>query len=226
MSATPAREELLGELRRRIVGIQRPAKPSGMAATGIEGVDRLLGGGVPRGRMTEIVGRRSSGRTALAIATLSAATRRGEAAALIDVDGMVDVRSAEGAGIALDRLLWVNAGDAKRGIQAADLVLRAGGFGVVVLDVGEVTPRAPDAAWLRLARDAEGGRSALLLVSPWRVAGTFAAVTVETSRPRPRFVSATAASPKVVTAVEACIAVVRSKLGVPGGRAEVAWRRR
>src|SRR5258706_1663090 len=121
MGTAAAREEILVELKRRILGTGRLVKarpdPIGaMAAIGMAAVDEVLGGGLPRGRMTEIVGRRSSGRTALGMAALAAATRRGEAAALIDVDGMLDARSAEAAGIDLGRLLWVRAGDGKRGI--------------------------------------------------------------------------------------------------------------
>jgi hypothetical protein len=219
----PARESILVELRRQIA--RRPTRPDAVAATGVGELDQLLGGGVPKGRVTEIVGRRSSGRTALSLSLLAAATARGEVVALVDVDGMLDARDAAAAGIDLGRMLWVRAGDGKKGLRAADLLLRAGGFGVVVLDVGEVTPRLPDASWVRLHRAAEEARAALVVVTPWRAAGTFAALTLEAARGKPQYVGR-APSPRVLDAVESCIQVVRSKLHAPGGAAGVTFRRR
>lgn len=218
------RSAVIAELR-RLTGAHQPAAPDALASVGIAAVDVALGGGLPRGRMVEIVGRRSSGRTSLGLGALAAATRRGEAVALVDVDGMLDARSAEAQGIELQRLLWIRAGDGARGIRAADLVLRAGGFGVVVLDVGESVPRVPDAAWLRLGREAERSHAALVVLSPLRATGAFAAITVETSGPTPRL-DGGGASPRVLRAVEACVAVVRSKLGTPGGASRITFRRR
>ena len=218
------RRAVIAELR-RLTGAREPASPDALAPSGIAAVDEVLGGGWPRGRMVEIIGRRSSGRTSLGLGTLAAATRRGEVVALIDVDGMLDARSAEAQGIDLGRLLWVRSGDGARGIRAADLVLRADGFGVVVLDVGESAPRVPDAMWLRLGRAAERSHAALMVVSPLRAAGAFAAITVETSSPVPRL-DGGGPSPRVLRAVESCVAVVRSKLGRPGGASQITFRRR
>ena len=93
--------------------------PSETAATGMPEVDALIGGGLPRQRLTELVGRRSGGRTSFVLGALAAATARGEVAALVDLAGGLDARSAEEAGVDLERLLWVRgAKDMKRGIQA------------------------------------------------------------------------------------------------------------
>src|SRR2546430_807288 len=70
---------------RRLVGRPPRAPPPGRAPPGVPAVDAALGGGLPRRRMTELSGPRSSGRTALLHAALAAATRRGEAVALVDV---------------------------------------------------------------------------------------------------------------------------------------------
>ncbi len=78
-----------------------------VAATGIAALDVRLGGGVPRGQLSEIVGARSSGRTMLLHAMLAAATARGELVALVDTLDRLDVASAEAAGIDASRLLWV-----------------------------------------------------------------------------------------------------------------------
>src|SRR3954452_12924653 len=77
------------------------------ASTGHAGLDARLSGGIPRGHVSELIGRRSSGRTALMLQMLAAPTRRGELAALVDALDMLDVESAAAAGIDLDRLLWI-----------------------------------------------------------------------------------------------------------------------
>src|SRR6476660_2223177 len=77
------------------------------ASTGHAGLDARLSGGIPRGQVSELVGPRSSGRTGLMLQMLAAATRRGELVALVDALDMFDVESAVGAGIELERLLWI-----------------------------------------------------------------------------------------------------------------------
>src|SRR5262249_60030347 len=81
--------------------------PDASAATGIHALDARLGGGLPRGQVSELVGPRSSGRTSLVLQMLAAATARGEIVALVDALDTLDVESAVAAGIDLDRLLWV-----------------------------------------------------------------------------------------------------------------------
>ena len=92
-----------------------PAAPSSAAAvdeyavarTGVTGLDARLEGGFPRGQLSEIVGPRSSGRASLLLQVCAAATSRGELVALVDVLDMLDVASAEAAGVDLDRVCWV-----------------------------------------------------------------------------------------------------------------------
>ncbi|MBI3399810.1 MAG: hypothetical protein HY048_00195 [Acidobacteria bacterium] len=78
-----------------------------LAPSGITTLDARLGGGVPRGQLSEIVGPRSSGRTSVLLQLLAAATARGELVAVVDALDMLDVESAAAAGVDLDRLLWV-----------------------------------------------------------------------------------------------------------------------
>ncbi len=80
------------------------------AATGITAVDELLGGGLPIGAISEIVGPECSGRTTLALAFLASITRQGKVCAWIDVSDALHPESAAAAGIDLDRLLWVRCG--------------------------------------------------------------------------------------------------------------------
>src|SRR5438034_11374241 len=78
-----------------------------VAATDLPPLDARLGGGFPRGQLSELVGPRSSGRTSLLLRTLAAATARGELVALVDALDRFDVASADAAGIDLERLLWI-----------------------------------------------------------------------------------------------------------------------
>lgn len=224
MLSLARRQELLQELR-RIAAPARTAWPERAAATGIGALDEVLGGGLPKGRVTELIGCRSAGRTALALSTFAMATARGEAVALVDVEGMLDARDAEAAGIDLGLLLWVHAGEVKRGVRASELILRAGGFGVVALDVGETPPRVPDSAWLRLGRATESSGVALVLSSPRRVAGSFAAVTLAASQPRPRFLDGDDGAPRVLEGAAGRFEVAHSKLGVSGAVTTIDWRR-
>lgn len=150
--------------------------------TGLEVLDRRLGGGFPRGHLSELVGPRSSGRTSLMLGALAAATRRGELVALVDALDMLDAASAEAAGIDLSRLLWirghvvtnpglcrdVNQRALEQALRALGLVLQAGNFGLVVLDVAEAPAdalkRLPFTTWLRLQRMVEGSQTVGLLV--------------------------------------------------------------
>ena len=106
-----------------------------MVSTGIAALDALTGG-LPRGCLTEICGPASSGRTTVLLATLAAATRRGEFCAVVDASDALDPQSVADAGVELDRLLWVRCGDdrspksqAKQGcpISRASLAREVGG---------------------------------------------------------------------------------------------------
>lgn len=228
-SSAPDRLALLAELRRK-TGAAPPvmsARPERTAPTGSDALDQLLAGGLARGRLTELIGRRSSGRTALGLSALAAATRRGETVALVDVDGAFDPRSALACGLDLARLLWVRAGDGRRGLRAVELILGAGGFGVVALDLGERRARVPEVSWLRLSRAAEKSDAALAVIAPWPQAGSFAVATVETSRPRPLLSQAqSTASPRLLRAVTSCVALVRSKRGAPEAPVPITLRLR
>src|ERR1700757_1616906 len=76
-------------------------------ATGVQPLDRLLSGGLPRGHLVEIVGPRSSGRFSIGLAALASITSTGEPAALLDSGEHLDPESAAAAGVDLELLLWV-----------------------------------------------------------------------------------------------------------------------
>src|SRR6185369_15111037 len=166
------------------------------ASTGHAGLDAHLHGGIPRGHVSELIGPRSSGRTALLLRLLAAATARGELVALVDALDMLDIESAAGAGIDLDRLLWVrghvvpNPGLCRdlnqralvQAVRALTLVLEAGNFGLVAFDVGEAPAEAirrlPFTTWLRLHRMVEGSHTVCLLVGEGRLSRSPAGLTL------------------------------------------------
>jgi hypothetical protein len=180
--------------------------PSGnelaIAATALPSFDARLGGGFPRGHLSELVGQRSSGRTSVLLQTLAAATARGELVALVDALDMLDVASASAAGIDLDRFLWIrghvvtnpgmcrdiNQRALEQAVKALTLVLQAGNFGIVVLDVAEAPMdairRLPFTTWLRLQRIIEGTQTACLLVGSDLMARSSAGLTVRLSTAR------------------------------------------
>ncbi|MEO6222181.1 MAG: hypothetical protein ABIP90_02950 [Vicinamibacterales bacterium] len=151
-------------------------------STGVEALNQTLAGGWPRGHMSEVVGPASSGRTSVVMATLATATARGGVVAFVDVADRFDPQSAADAGVDLDRVLWARGpsmtwgapqstvGDlaVRRGLRAFDLIVRAGGFAVVVLDLADVPERMvrglPASTWLRLAHVHEGRDTVGLLV--------------------------------------------------------------
>jgi hypothetical protein len=167
-------------LASHLVSAARLVEKRGFLPTGAHVLDGLLGGGWPRGAVAEVSGKRSSGRTSLVLGSLSAAQARGEATALVDTGDALDPRRAARAGIDLARLLWVRASGAEA-LKAADLIVAAGGLGLLALDLGdrnEPRSRRPDAAWIRLARAAEKQGTAVLISAPWRRLGTFAAAAL------------------------------------------------
>src|SRR5262249_19559257 len=85
----------------------QPQDETALASSGVASLDARLGGGLPRGHVSELVGARASGRTSLLLRTIAAATARGELVALVDALDMLDVASASAAGIDLTRLLWI-----------------------------------------------------------------------------------------------------------------------
>jgi len=173
-----------------------PYDEHAIGATGVTALDARLGGGFPRGQLSELVGPRSSGRTSLLLHMLAAATARGELVALVDALDMFDVESGAAAELDLERLLWirghvvanpdlcrdVNQRAMEQAVKALTLVLQAGNFGLVAFDVGEAPPEAlrrlPFTTWLRLQRMVEGSQTICVLVGGEPMARSSAGLTV------------------------------------------------
>src|SRR5438094_4556932 len=185
-------------------------EPIRQLPTGLAALDRALGGGLPRGRVTELAGQRSTGRTGVACAIVARATQAGETIAWIDVDDALEPETVAAAGVVLARLLWVRPRGVPDALRAAEILLGAGGFGLVLLDVDPVNASAR--AWPRLARAAERTRSGLLVVAPRRAAGTFAAVGLELGARRVRWTGGPGRL-VLLEGIEASLTVARSRLG-------------
>ncbi|MDT8436381.1 MAG: hypothetical protein RRA92_06450 [Gemmatimonadota bacterium] len=133
-----ARAAAILELERAIERLgARPAASGPVAPTGVPGLDALLpGGGLPRGRLVEWLGRRSSGRTALLRAGLARLRATGESVAWIDA-GRTLYAPDWSALVAGPGEFWVvRPRDGGEAAWCADLLLRSGAFGAVVLQAG------------------------------------------------------------------------------------------
>lgn len=172
------------ELRRRRVETLREEPLS----TSVAALDGLLGGGLTRGAVIELVGRGSCGRFSTLLSALQQMTGAGEAAALVDQGSQLDPQMAAAVGIDLDRLLWLRPQRLDDSLAAAEMLVDTG-FGLVALDLGlpPVLGRPPLAAWLRLARSAAEHRAAVLVGSPYRVSGCAAAAVLTSGWGRGRW---------------------------------------
>jgi hypothetical protein len=185
-------------------------------ATSVDTFDRLQGGGLARGAMIELCGPRSSGRFAIALAALAAATAGAESAALIDGGDHLDPQQAKEAGVDLERLLWLRPRVIKQALLAAETVLAAG-FSLVVLDCGELpVDRVPDASWRRLARGAIDRAGTLLLITPRPTAGAAAQAVVRADKSRPIWEGAAGHAP-LLSGIAVRLNVERGASGSAGG---------
>ena len=165
------------------------------AAVGIAEIDSQLSGGFPVGAISEITGPATSGRTCLALAFIAERTSEGKVCAWVDVSDALDPESAAANGVCLRRLLWVRCrNEAERAngkpwtrldqaIRAVDLLLQAGGFAAIVLDMGDTARehgrRIPLATWYRFRQAAEQARCCLLVLGSAAYAQSSAEVVLE-----------------------------------------------
>ena len=152
-------------------------------SSGIDEID-VLAGGLPRGSISEIFGPASSGRTSLMYSMLAYATTHEETCALIDTNDVFAPTVAADAGIDFDRLLWVRcAGNLEHAFKSTDLLLHAGGFGLVILDLGDVAGkdarRIISSWWYRFRRTVEDRPTVLAVISEEACTRSCAALTLE-----------------------------------------------
>ena len=164
-------------------------------ATGISEVDAVLGGGIPRGSITELSGTASTGKTSFGLSTIASISQSGAACAWVDVSDALSPESAAAAGVELKRLLWLRTSAERKervtdkpwsrleqALKATDLLLQAGGFAAIVLDMSDVLPqhtaRIPLATWYRFRLAAEQARTALIFLTQAPCAGSCAALVL------------------------------------------------
>lgn len=197
----PIAPRLVAELNANLPGaVRRGDAPlahgsrEGRLATGFAALDAVLDGGFPRGRLSELVGARSTGLTSVVHRLLAHVTGQGQVAAWIDAPDAFDPASAAAAGIDLERLLWVRPPDLAVAFAAAEALLAMGGFPLVLLDAsaspyrprspgGVLPPASPNGTWhgargarrtyrmgdalhvwMRLARASASSHSALVVL--------------------------------------------------------------
>ena len=112
--------------------------------TGILSIDLALGvGGFPRGRITEIYGPESSGKTTLALHVIAEAQKRGGNAAFIDAEHALDTSYAHRLGVDVDNLLVSQPDFGEQALEITEILMRSGGIDVIVIDsVAALVPRA------------------------------------------------------------------------------------
>lgn len=112
--------------------------------TGALSLDIALGvGGIPKGRITEVFGPESSGKTTLALHVVAEAQKKGGTAAFIDAEHALDTSYAERLGVDIDSLLVSQPDYGEQALEIAEILIRSGGIDVIVIDsVAALVPRA------------------------------------------------------------------------------------
>lgn len=115
-----------------------------VVSTGSLGLDIALGvGGLPRGRIIEIYGPESSGKTTLTLQVIAEMQRAGGTAAFIDAEHALDPQYAKKIGVNIQELLISQPDNGEQALEIADMLVRSGSVDVVVIDsVAALTPRA------------------------------------------------------------------------------------
>jgi len=120
------------------------ARDIGVISTGSLGLDIALGiGGLPRGRIVEIYGPESSGKTTLTLQVIAEAQKLGGTAAFVDAEHALDPTYAKKLGVNVDDLLVSQPDTGEQALEIADMLVRSGAVDVVVIDsVAALTPKA------------------------------------------------------------------------------------
>ncbi len=203
--------DLGSKLRRGHEDSASPAQAAGQRlSTGLPQIDHLVGGGFPAGRLSEIYGPVSSGRTSVALGLLAQVTHAGEVAAVVDPARAFDPASAQAVGADLERLLWLHPRNSTQAGRCCQQILEAGGFALVFWDlVAAADPPLSTASWQKLARAAPASGTALVVLAGQRSTGTCADLVLEMQSARPHF----SEPPELLEGLEIEAVVVRHRSG-------------
>ena len=126
------------------LGEAEVAKDIQVVSTGSLGLDIALGiGGLPRGRVVEIYGPESSGKTTLTLSVIAQTQKLGGTAAFIDAEHALDPQYAQKLGVNVQELLISQPDNGEQALEIADMLVRSGSVDVVVVDsVAALTPKA------------------------------------------------------------------------------------
>ena len=126
------------------LGLDRARVKTPVISTGALNLDYATGvGGIPRGRVTEIFGPESSGKTTLTLHVIANAQKDGGVAAFIDAEHALDVQYAERLGVDVENLLVSQPDTGEQALEIAEVLVRSGALDVIVIDsVAALVPRA------------------------------------------------------------------------------------
>ena len=126
------------------LGQHHAVTPMEAISTGAISIDYALGiGGMPRGRVIEIFGPESSGKTTLALQVIAEAQRKGGLAAFVDAEHALDAVYAKKLGVDVDNLLVSQPDNGEQALEIVEVLIRSGSVDVVVVDsVAALVPRA------------------------------------------------------------------------------------
>ena len=126
------------------LGQNNVVAPVEVISTGAISIDYALGiGGVPRGRVIEIFGPESSGKTTLALQVIAEAQKKGGMAAFVDAEHALDAAYAKKLGVDLDNLLVSQPDNGEQALEIVEVIIRSNSVDVVVVDsVAALVPRA------------------------------------------------------------------------------------
>jgi recombination protein RecA len=126
------------------LGQRNAVTPIGAISTGSISIDYALGiGGLPRGRVTEIFGPESSGKTTLALQVIAEAQKAGGMAAFVDAEHALDAQYAQKLGVDLENLLVSQPDNGEQALEIVEVLIRSNSVDVVVVDsVAALVPKA------------------------------------------------------------------------------------
>ncbi|OIN84205.1 recombinase RecA [Francisella sp. TX07-6608] len=151
MSKEKALESALSQIEKQFgkgaimrLGDQEAAHDIDVIPSGIIALDVALGiGGYPKGRIIEIYGHESSGKTTLTLLAIAQCQKQGGTAAFVDAEHALDPKYAKLLGVDVDNLIVSQPDTGEQALEIADMLVRSGGVDIVVIDsVAALTPKA------------------------------------------------------------------------------------